>query len=197
MDTWDHIFHHLSVVPMFLPLPTPLHPTCLLSLYHHGSWRLCSGCGARSTTECMGDIGQWTTLLRPSNGYMRPCFPPFVSGAYVLAPPHPSTSHLPSWASITTGPRGSAVAGCGGRSTMEVWVTLVNELPYQDLVMDTWDHVLHHSSVVPMFLPLPTPLHPTCLLSLYHHPCQIYLVYLRTLEALQWLWHPVYHGVYG
>ena len=50
-----------------------------------------AGCGARSTTsECMGDVDQGTTLLRPCNGYMRPYFTPFISGAYVLAPPHPS-----------------------------------------------------------------------------------------------------------
>ena len=66
-----------------------------LSLYHHGPWRLCSGCDVRSTMECMGDVGQGTTLPRPSNGYTRPCFTPFVSGAYVLAPSHTSTSHLP------------------------------------------------------------------------------------------------------
>ena len=78
-----------------------------------------AGCGAWSTSECMGDVGQGTTLPRPSNGYMRPCFTPFVSGAYVLAPPHASTSHL-------------------------------------------------H----------PEPLSP------------------RALEALQWLWCAVYHGVY-
>ena len=123
MDTWDHVLHHSSVVPMFLPLPTPLHPTCILSLYHHGPWRLCSGCGVRSTMECMSDVGQGTTLPRPSNGYMRPCFTLFVSGAYVLAPPHTSTSHLPpeplstpmsDFSCVPTGRGGSAVAVARG-----------------------------------------------------------------------------------
>ena len=101
-----------------------------------------------------------------------------------------------SWASITTGPGGSAVAVVCGLP-WSVWVTLVKEQPCQDLLMDTWDPVLHYSSVVPIYLPLPTPLHPTCRLSLYQHPCQIFLVYLRAVEALQWLWRAVYHKVYG
>ena len=78
-----------------------------------------AGCGARSTSECMGDVDQGTTLLRPCNGYMRPYFTPFISGAYVLAPPHTSTSHLPpeplspplsDLSCVPTGRGGSAVA---------------------------------------------------------------------------------------
>ena len=145
---------------MFLPLPTPLHPTCLLSLYHHGPWRLCSGCGVRSTMECMGDVGQGTTLPRPSNGYMRPCFTPFVSGAYVLAPPHASTSHLPpeplspplsDLSCVPRGPGGYAVAVARGLP-WSVWVTLtlVKKIPCPLKLIDIDDKWIHNTMFYPI-----------------------------------------------
>ena len=156
MDTWDPVLHHSSVVPMYLPLPTPLHPTCRLSLYHHGPWRLCSGWLWRVVYHGgMGNIGQWTTLPRPSNGYMRPCSTPFVSGAYVLAPPHASTSHLPpeplssplsDLSCVRTGPGGSAVAVARGLP-WSVWVTLtlVKKIPCPLKLIDIDDKWIHET----------------------------------------------------
>ena len=124
-----------------------------------------AGCGAWSTSECMGDVGQGTTLPRPSNGYMRPCFTPFVSGAYVLAPPHASTSHLPpeplspplsDISCVPTDPGGSAVAVARGLP-WSVWVTLtlVKKIPCPLKLIDIddkWIHktmfYAHHQSVV-------------------------------------------------
>ena len=79
----------------------------------------------------MGDVGQGATLPRPSNGYMRPYFTPFVSAAYVLAPPHASASHLPPEPLSPRAPEGSAVAVvCVARGLpVSVWVTLIKELP--------------------------------------------------------------------